>query len=391
MVTDLEIKNAKPKDKTYRVFTGLGLYLEITPSGGKYWRFKFRFGGVEKRIGFGVYPEVSYKKAKELRNNARQKLRDGIDPSLEKKSLKQQQYLNPENSFKAVTVEWHDKRKHLWTEKHACKLLTNFENNVFPEIGGLPVNKITAPELLAFLRKIEAKGTLDKAHRLHQTIGQILRYAIATGRAERDISADLRGALQPVRKSSYSYLKENELPELLTKLEGYQGDDQTKIGLKLLLLTFVRTIELRGAKWSEINFDQAQWRIPEERMKMREIHIVPLSHQVMTLLLELKELTGKYPYLFPNRNNYNTYISENTLLYALYRLGYHSRTTAHGFRSTASTILNENGFKSDAIERQLAHGDRNKVRSSYNYAQYLPERRDMMQWWADHIDALSPQ
>ncbi len=232
---------------------------------------------------------------------------------------------------------------------------------------------------------------MDKAHRLHQTIGQILRYAIATGRAERDISADLRGALQPVRKSSYSYLKENELPELLTKLEGYQGDDQTKIGLKLLLLTFVRTIELRGAKWSEINFDQAQWRIPEERMKMREIHIVPLSHQVMTLLLELKELTGKYPYLFPNRNNYNTYISENTLLYALYRLGYHSRTTAHGFRSTASTILNENGFKSDAIERQLAHGDRNKVRSSYNYAQYLPERRDMMQWWADHIDALSPQ
>jgi len=388
-LTELECKNVKPSGTTKKLFAENGLYLEITPTGKKYWRFKYRYAGKEKRLAIGIYPEINLKRARELRDDARQKLRSNIDPSAERKNTKRQLLLNSDNTFKSIAIEWHEKRKHLWTQKHATKLLRKLEINVFPSLGNSPINTITAMDLLAFLRKIETKGTLDKAHRLHQTIGQIFRYAIATGRADRDVSADLRGALQPVRKKGHAHLKENELPEFMEKLEHYDGDLQTKIGLKLLLLTFVRTIELRGAKWNEINFEKGEWRIPAERMKMREIHIVPLSVQVLNLFKQLNAITGDYEYIFPNRNNPRVYISENTLLYALYRLGYHSRTTAHGFRSTASTILNENGFRSDAIERQLAHGDRNKVRASYNYAQYLQERKEMMQWWADFITTLS--
>ena len=387
-LTEVECRNAKPTVKNRKIAAGNGLYLEITSTGRKYWRLKYRFAGIEKRLAIGVYPEISLKRAREIRDDARQKLRNGIDPGAEKKAFKQQLILNSENTLEAITLEWHEKRKHLWTEKYATKLLKKFEQSVFPSLGNSPVNKITAPDLLAFLRKVETKGTLDKAHRLHQTIGQILRYAIATGRAERDVSADLRGALQPVKKQSLSHLEAKELPELLQKLEKYEGDIQTQIGLNLLLLTFVRTIELRGARWGEIDFEKAEWRIPAERMKMREVHIVPLSAQVITLLERLKTITGNYEYILPNRNNPRSFISENTLLYALYRMGYHKRTTAHGFRHTASTILNEHGFNSDAIERQLSHGQRNKVRASYNFAQYLPERREIMQWWADHLDSL---
>lgn len=388
-LTEIECRNAKPSERTKRISAEQGLYLEITPTGRKYWRYKYRYAGKEKRLAIGVYPEISLKRAREIRDDARLKLRNNVDPSAEKKAIKRQLYENADNNFKAIAKEWLGKREHLLTEKHSKKQLRILELNVFPFLGNTPINKINAPEVLFLLRKIESKGTLDMAHRIRQIIGQVLRYAIVTGRAERDVSTDLRGALQPIKKTGYAHLKETDLPEFLKLLEKYDGDIQTKIGLKLLLLTFVRTIELRGAKWTEIDFDKAEWRIPAERMKMRETHIVPLSHQVLTLLNELKKISGYHTYVFPNRNNPRTYISENTLLYALYRLGYHSRTTAHGLRSTASTILNEKGFRSDAIERQLAHGERNKVRASYNYAQYLPERREMMQWWADYISKFT--
>ena len=388
-LTEIECRNARPSAKNRKISAENGLYLEVTPTGRKYWRLKYRFAGVEKRLAIGVYPEISIKRAREIRDDARQKLRNGIDPSAEKKALKQQLVINAENSFKAITLEWHEKRKHLWSEKHAKKILRRFELSVFPVLGNSPVNKITAPDLLAFLRTIESKGTLFTAHRLHQTIGQILRYAIVTGRAERDVSADLRGALPPAKTQGYAHLKENELPELLQRIEKYDGDIQTKIGLKLLLLTFVRTIELRGAKWEEINFDKAEWRIPAERMKMREIHIVPLSEQVLRLFEQLKNITGNYEHILPHRTNPKSCMSENTLLYALYRMGYHNRTTGHGFRSTASTILNEHGFRPDVIERQLAHSERNSVRRAYNHAEYLPERREMMQWWGNYIDSLA--
>ena len=222
-----------------------------------------------------------------------------------------------------------------------------------------------------------------------QASGQVFRYAIATGRAEKNPITDLRGALKTPVKKHQAYLKEHELPEYLKKLEAYDGHPQTKLALKFLLLTFVRTAELRGAKWTELNFDKAEWRIPAERMKMRELHIVPLSRQAIAILKELQPITGQWQYVFPNQHKPAGHMSENTILYALYRMGYHSRATGHGFRSTASTILNENGFSPDVIERQLAHGERNKVRAAYNHAQYLPERRQMMQWWADYLDEVA--
>jgi integrase len=244
------------------------------------------------------------------------------------------------------------------------------------------------PELLHALQKIEKRGAIDIAHRALQTCGQIFRFAIATGRAERDLSTDLKGALTSKKKTNYSRLEERELPEFLEKLEKYDGELQTKLALKFLILTFVRTKELRGARWDEINFDTKEWHIPAERMKMRQKHIVPLSKQAISIIKEIQKLTGNREFLFPSHTNPNKTISENTILYAIYRMGYHSRTTAHGFRGTASTILNEKGFNKDHIERQLAHGERDTVRASYNHAHYLPQRHEMMQWWADYLNEL---
>ena len=387
-LSDVKCKNAKPEAKQYKLYDGEGLYLLIKPNGSKYWQMKYKYAEKEKTLSFGVYPEVSLLEARNKKLEARKLLRENLDPLAEKKAVKYQILLNSENNFKSVATEWHEKQKHLWTERHAQKVMRRLERDMFPFIGDLPINKITAPELLIILRKLEAKDAIDLTHRTQQTAGQIFRYAIATGKAERNIAADLKGAIKPLKKQSYARLKEDELPEFLKKLENYDGDLQTKIATKLLLLTFVRTGELRTAKWEEINFEKAEWRIPAERMKMRETHIVPLSHQVIKLFKKQFAISEGGEFIFPNRNKPSSYMSENTILFALYRMGYHNRTTGHGFRATASTILNENNFRTDVIERQLAHGERNKVRASYNYAQYLPERRKMMQWWADHIDSL---
>lgn len=308
------------------------------------------------------------------------------DPSEAKKEQKREVLLKTENSFETVAREWHANQKPSWTERHAHYTLRRLELDTFPGLGHKPINEIKAPELLAVIRKIESRGAVDIAHRVLQTSGQVFRYAIATGRAERDISADLRGALKVVKRKHFNKLDEKEFPEFLFKLEEYDGDLQTKLALKLLILTFVRTTELRGARWEEFDFDKNEWRIPAERMKMREVHIVPLSKQILAILEELKPLTGYREHLFPNRFKPMTYISENTMLYAMYRMGYHSKATPHGFRALASTILNEKGFRPDVIERQLAHAERNKVRAAYNRAEYLPERRDMMKWWGDYVE-----
>lgn len=261
--------------------------------------------------------------------------------------------------------------------------------DIFPALGSKPINQITAPELLLVIRNIEARGALDISKRILQTCGQIFRYAIATGRTERYRAADLRGVLKTRKSVSFASLEAKELPEFFSRLESYDGDLQIKLALMFLVLTFVRSTELRAAKWEEVNFDSAEWRIPASRMKMRELHIVPLAKQTIEVLKQLKEISGFREHIFPNRNKPNSFISENTLLYALYRMGYHKRATTHGFRSTASTILNEYGFRADVIERQLAHNQRNKVRASYNHAQYLAERRQMMQWWADYLDSVA--
>lgn len=387
-LTDIKCKTAQPKEKIYKLSDEKGLYLQVNPNGSKYWRLKYRFDGKEKKLSFGVYPELSLKEARDKADAARKKIKDGVDPSEEKKLVKLTRMIDAENSFEAVAREWHEKQKDRYTAKHHKTVLVRLEKDVFPLLGSKPIGQIKAPELLVTVQRIEKRGAVDLSHRMLQTSGQIFRYAIATGRAERDISADLRGSLTTRKKVNHANLKENDLPEFLHKLENYQGELQTRLAMQILVLTFVRTAELRGMKWKEVNFDTAEWHIPAERMKMREKHIVPLSKQVIELLKQIRTIHNNQEFVFPSRINPHKSTSENTLIYALYRMGYHSKATAHGFRATASTILNEKNFRADIIEKQLAHGERNKVRASYNHAQYLPDRKDMMQWWADHLDNL---
>lgn len=388
-LSDAKTRNAKPRTKPYKIADGEGLFLVVMPSGSKYWRLKYFFGRKEKQLALGVYPDVALADARDRRAEARRLLAAGSDPSEAKKEVKRQAILKSANAFETVAREWFEKRKHEWAPSSAHTTLARLEQHILPKLGPLPVAEITPPQVLAMARVVEAAAALETARRLMQICAQIFMYAIATGRAERNPVPDLRGALKTPVVKHRSYLKENELPDYLEKLQAYNGDPQTKLALQLLLLTFVRTTELRAAQWTEIDWDKAEWRVPPERMKMREQHIVPLSKQTIAALRELQNHSGNRPFLFPNQHNPTTFMSENTMLYALYRMGYHSRATGHGFRSTASTILNEHGFHADVIERQLAHTERNSVRAAYNHAQYLPERRKMMQWWADYLDKVA--
>jgi integrase len=388
-LTDATVRNAKAKPKAYKLTDGGGLFLWVQPSGGKWWRYKYRFNGKEKLLALGSYPDVSLAEARERHAQARKTLSNGNDPGEIKKETKRLILLKSVTTFEAIAREWCEGRKHKWVTRYGEAMLTRLENHVFPKLGARPIADITAPELLAVLRIVEDSGALDLAQRLLQASGQIFRYAIATGRAERNPAADLRGALKPPVRKHQAHLKADELPEYLRKLEAYDGSLQTKLALKFLLLTFVRTGELRAAEWKEVNLEDAVWRIPAERMKMRDPHIVPLSRQAVAVLRELQPITGQWRFVFPNQHKPTGCMSENTMLYGLYRMGYHSKATGHGFRSTASTILNEHGFAPDVIERQLAHAERNQVRAAYNHAQYLPERRKMMQWWADYLDQVA--
>lgn len=389
-LTVVAARNAKPKAKAYKLFDGNGLFLLVHPNGSKYWRLKYIFADKEKSLSLGVFDETSLQEARAKAQDAKKQLSQLIDPSFTRKVAKVRAKAAAENSFKSVAEDWLKKRKAQWTDGHVKKVTRRLETDVFPKLGALPINQITPLDVLGVLRKLEEREVVYSAHRIHQMLGQIFRYAVVCGKAERDITVDLRGALTPVVKEHHKYLSHNELPEFLEKLANYEGDLQTKHATQLLLTTFVRTKELRGAKWSEVNIERAEWRIPAERMKMRTEHIVPLSKQAVALFEAQRSISGSYEYIFPNRNSPTTFISENTIIYAIYRMGYHSRATAHGFRATASTILNENGFPPDVIERQLAHCERNQVRASYNYAQYLPERRRMMQWWGDYLTTTAP-
>jgi integrase len=388
-LSDAKARNAKPKTKPYKIADGEGLFLLITPSGSKYWRMRYFFAGKEKLLALGVYPQVTLADARERRAQARKVLAAGNDPGEVKKEAKRVTILKSSNSLEVVAREWFEKQSHKWASATADAKRIRLEKHILPKLGARPIADITAPEVLSMLRVVEEKGTLDTAHRVMQMCGQIFMYAIATGRAERNPVPDLRGALKPSTIKHRSYLKESELTLYLKKLTAFDGHPQTMLALRFLLLTFVRTIELRAAQWTEIDWDKAEWRIPAERMKMRELHIVPLSRQAIAVLRKLQNYSGNREYVFPNQHNPTRFMSENTILYALYRMGYHSRATGHGFRSTASTILNENDFPPDVIERQLAHSERDKVRAAYNHAQYLPERRKMMQWWADYLDEVA--
>jgi integrase len=388
-LSDAKARNAKPGPKPYKIADREGLFLLVTPNGGKYWRLKYFFAGKEKLLALGVYPAVALADARDERARARKLLAAGIDPAEAKREAKRIESQKNLNSFEAVAGEWLEKRTHEWAPITAEVAKKRLDTYAFPKLGKRPIADITPPEVLAMLRAVELKGTLETARRVMQLCGKIFMYAIATGRAERNPVPDLRGALKTPVVKHYSFLNATDLPEYLKKLDAYDGNLQTKLALRFLLLTFVRTNELRGAQWKEIDWDKAEWRIPPERMKMKELHIVPLSRQAIAVLRELEQHSGNREYIFPNKHNPSTFMSENTMLFALYRMGYRSRTTGHGFRSTASTILNEHDFRADVIERQLAHSERNSVRAAYNHAQYLPERRKMMQWWADYLDKVA--
>jgi integrase len=390
-LTAMSARNAKPRGKTYRLFAGGGLYLEVTPTGAKYWRMKYRHAGKEKRLALGVYPEVSLSEARDRRDEARTQLRNEIDPGIARKASTLAARDAAANSFEAITREWLQKQSKELEEQTHRKATSLFEKWAFPWIGSRPISDITPRELLeSVLRRVEANGKLETVHRLKQRCGQVFRYAIATGRAERDPTPDLRGAL--------SYHKTRNLPaitdptkigELLRAIDGYQGSFVTRCALRLTPLLFVRPGELRHAEWSEVDLDGAQWSIPAEKMKMDAPHIVPLSTQAVSTLRELHPLTGSGTYVFPGLHNRKRPMCENTVNLALRRLGYTANEmVAHGFRSMASTLLNEQGWSPDVIERQLAHAERNEVRRAYNRAKYLPERRKMMQAWANYLDGL---
>jgi len=388
-LTDSKIRQAKPADKPYKLFDGGGLFLLITPEGTKLWRLKYRFGGKEKLLAIGSYDKgFSLKKAREERDKARDQLVIGVDPSAAKKEEKKTEREQTGNTFRAIAMDWSKTYGARWSESHRRQVVASLEADAFPALGGLPIKEITPPMVLEVIRAVEARGALDVASRVLQRTGSVFRFAIQTGKAAYNPAADMQGVLKTRKVEHRAAISRAELPELLKKVGTYTGDPVTRIGLKLVMLTFVRSGELRGARWGEFDFDQKEWRIPAERMKMRSAHIVPLSSQALSALEELQPLTGQYDLLFPSQLNPDKPISENTLLYALYRLGYHKRATVHGFRALASTILNETGFRPDVIERQLAHVERNKVRAAYHRSEYLEERRKMMDWWGAFIESM---
>jgi len=390
LLSDTKVRTSKPKEKAYKLSDGRGLYLLIHPNGSKYWRFKYQFNGKEKLLALGVYPDITLAKARERREQSRKLAANGIDLGLLKQLTKRSKVLAGENSFEPVAREWYAKFSSRWTPVHGERILRRLEVDIFPWIGNRPVSEIMAAEILAALRRIENRGAIETAHRAHQNVSQVFRYAIATGRAERDPSADLRGALEPVKKQHLASITDPKaIGDLLLAINEYKGFFVTKCALRLAPLVFVRPGELRKAEWTEINFEAAEWRIPAEKMKMRSVHIVPLSMQAIAILREVQPLTGHGKYVFTGVRTIHRPMSENTVTGALRRLGYTSdEMTGHGFRSMASTLLNEQGWNRDAIERQLAHSERNDIRAAYNYAEYLPERRKMMQHWADYLDSL---
>lgn len=392
-LTAIQVKTTKATDKPQKLTDGGGMYLLVQPNGAKYWRLDYRFAGKRKTLAIGVYPDISLLEARERRDAARKILANGADPGEIKKVKKAAAVALTENCFEMVAREWFSKHAPNWRENHSDKIIRRLEVDIFPWLGARPIGEITAPELLDTIRRIESRGALETAHRALANCGQVFRYAIATGRAQRDTAADLRGALPPTREKHHASITDPKaIGELLRNLAGYQGNFITRCALRLAPLVFVRPGELRKAEWAEIDFEKAEWRIPAEKMKMRAVHIVPLSTQALALLREIQPLTGSGQYVFTGARTSKRPMSENAVLAALRRMGYtKDEMTGHGFRSMASTLLNEQGFNRDAIERQLAHAERDGVRAAYNYAEYLPERRKMMQHWADYLDELATQ
>jgi integrase len=390
MLTKYLIDNAKPAAKSRRLSDGRGMYLEISPGGGQWWRFKYRLAGKERRISLGVYPDVGLAEARDRREQARKQVAAGIDPAEQRRAEKIALAERTENTFDAVAREWFAMLAPKWVATHSNKVIGRLEKDLVPWVGTRPIREITAPEVLSVLRRIASRGADETARRALQDCGRVFRYAVATGRADRDPTRDLAGALAPRTVVHLPSITEPKaVGALMRAIEDYQGNFVTRCAMRLAPLVFTRPGELRMAEWAEFNFESADWRIPAPRMKMREQHIVPLSRQAAAILRDLQPLTGRSQFVFPSVRTRLRPMSDNTVNAGLRRLGYgKEEMTGHGFRSMASTLLNEQGWNRDAIERQLAHGERDTVRAAYNYAEHLPERRRMMQAWADYLDTL---
>ena len=385
----MQIRRAKPEAKAYTLGDGQGLSLLVEPNGSKSWRFRYRYAGKPKMISLGVYPTITLAEARARRDEARKIVAEGKNPSEVRKEQKLALRIQSENAFEKIAREWHQMKSAKWSAGYASDIIEAFQNDIFPYVGTRPVGEIKPLELLNVLRKIEKRGALEKMRKVRQRCSEVFRYAIATGRAEFNPAADLTSALEVHKSNHFPFLKSDEIPDFLRALDSYAGSRLVQIATKLLMVTGVRTIELRAALWQEFDLDNAIWEIPAERMKMRRPHLVPLSTQALGFLNELKSMTGNYRYVFPGRNDPNKPMSEASVNQLIKRIGYAGKLTGHGFRHTLSTILHENGFNTAWIEMQLAHVDKNTIRGVYNHAQYIEDRKKMMQWYSDFIINLN--
>ncbi len=391
-LTDAKIRNTKPGPRSIKLADGGGLYLEVRPTGAKLWRFRYRIAGKENVFAIGDYPSIALAEVRAEHGKARALVKQGIHPSHSRQAERLSNHAANANTFEAVAKEWIAKKSPGWTPYYLRQVERFLESDVFPHVGRLPIRSVTAAHLLEIIRRIEGRGAESVALLVRQWSSAIFRYAVATLRADGDPAAALKGAIHRPKVVHHKPLSRSQIVDFTKALGKYCGYRTTVIALRLMLLTFVRTVELRKAEWSEFDLDDAEWRVPAERMKMREPHIVPLSQQAVGLLRELQTYTGGRDALFPNYRRPNECMTATTLNRALERMGFNGKDSigfsAHGFRATASTILNEMGYRSDVIERQLAHAERDKVRASYNHAEYMEERKAMMQEWANFIDGL---
>lgn len=379
---------SKAKDKAYKLSDGGGLYLLVNTNGSRYWRLKYRVAGKEKLLALGVYPDVSLSDARAKRDEAKRTLAAGGDPGEVKQTEKQAKILAVSNSFEALAIEWHEHKRPNWSQGYASDIQEYLQKDVFPFIGKRAIAEIKAAEMLLVLRKMEQRGVLDKLKKTRQACRQIFTYAVITGRAEHNPVTDLAGALKAPKQKHFPHLLTEQIGGFLRALSEYTGSKVTQNATRLLMLTGTRTIELRAAEWTEFDLEKGIWQIPAERMKMRRPHVVPLSIQAKSLLEEIHQLTGRGRYVFPGRNDAGKTMSEASINQMIKRIGYDGKATGHGFRHTMSTILHEQGYNTAWIETQLAHADKNSIRGTYNHAQYLDGRREMLQWYADYMDAL---
>lgn len=388
-LTDTAVRQAKPKEKPYKLSDSQGLYLDIRSNGSKLWRFKYRLAGKEKLYAIGAYPEITLSDARTERDRVRKLVANGIDPVHERKERARTHAATTENTFTLLANEWLAYNAPRWAPSTAYKAALYLKNELIPALGKRPVTQITRPELVEFLRRIEGRSTFDVAKKCRQWLNQIFRFGLAKGVLELNPATDLDVVAAPApRVQHHPFVPITELPTLLKELSEYNGNFLTKSAIRLLMLTGVRPGELRNAPWSEIDLDNALWTIPAARMKMRRPHLVPLPKQAVAILRELQPFTGRFDFVFAGRNDPKRPMSENTINKCLADMGYKGRQTGHGFRHMLSTELNGKGYNKDWIERQLAHGDNDEIRATYNHAHYLEQRRGMMQWWADYLEQL---